>query len=138
MLDSASDDRLGTGKYSFGPTAVALKEEGKWSYGGLVTQLWSFAGDSNRRNVNLTQVQPILSYRIDPKYSLSYLGIIQSNWDESRSDQRWTVSLGVGLSILTKPQGFVPISYIVGVNVIRPDTTGDWFIRVQVNFILPK
>lgn len=140
MLDTASDDSLGTGKWSAGPTAVALMQEGKWSYGALVTQLWSYAGDDDRDSVSQLQLQPILSYIIDPTWSVGYIGILTANWHEQRSSQKWVVPLGVSLSALTKPKGFVPVNYIMGAgyNAIRPDTTGDWFLRFQVNFILPK
>jgi hypothetical protein len=50
------------------------------------------------------------------------------------------VPVGVSLSALTKPKGFVLVNYVMGTgyNAIRPETTGDWFVRFQVNFILPK
>jgi hypothetical protein len=140
MLDTASDDRLGTGKWSAGPTAVALMQEGKWSLGALVTQVWSYAGDDDRDSVSQLQVQPILNYIVDPTWSVGYIGIVTADWHEQRESQKWTVPLGVSLQALTRPQGFVPVNYIAGAgyNVIRPDTGGDWFVRFQVNFILPK
>jgi len=51
-----------------------------------------------------------------------------------------TVPLGVSYSLLVKPGSFVPMDFVVGAgyNVIRPDSASDWFVRFQVNFILPK
>lgn len=59
---------------------------------------------------------------------------------EKRQSQRWTVPLGVSYSLLVKPESFVPMDFVVGAgyNVIRPDNASDWFVRFQVNFILPK
>jgi hypothetical protein len=37
--------KLGTEKWSAGPGLVALTQPGKWVIGGLVNNLWSFAGD---------------------------------------------------------------------------------------------
>jgi len=50
------------------------------------------------------------------------------------------VPLGATYSILTKPAGFGPVNYIFGggYNVVRPDFAGDWFVRLQANFILNK
>jgi len=140
VMPTASDDRLGQGKWSLGPAVVALKESGAWSIGALVTQVWSFAGDSDRPDVNAFSLQPIVSYRLDSKQSIGYIGIITSNWDEKRSSQRWTVPLGVSYSLLVKPETFVPMNFVAGAgyNVIRPDNASDWFVRFQVNFILPK
>ncbi len=140
QLRSATDDRLGSGKWATGPTAVGLVQEGAWSLGALVTQLWSFAGDDNRADVNQMQLQPIISYRLSPKNTIGYAGIIVANWQHP-SGQRWTVPLGATYSILTRP-GWIatPVNYVFGggYNVVRPDDASPWFVRFQVNFVFPK
>jgi len=140
QLRTATDPRLGSGKWAAGPAALALVQPSPWSVGALVTQLWSFAGDENRASVNQTQIQPLLSYKLGPEHSIAYTGTITANWNEDRSSQRWTVPLGITYSMLTKPAGFVPVNYIFGggYNVIRPDNTGGWFLRFQINFVLAK
>ena len=47
-LPTASDDQLGSGKWSGGLTAVALTQPKFGSVGILGRQLWSFAGDNDR------------------------------------------------------------------------------------------
>ena len=140
QLKSATDDRLGSGKWATGPTAVALVQEGAWTLGGLVTQLWSFAGDDNRADVDQMQLQPIISYRLSPKNTIGYAGIVVANW-KLPSSQRWTVPLGATYSILTRP-GWIatPVNYVFGggYNVVRPDDASPWFLRVQMNFVFPK
>lgn len=42
ILPSTSEATLGSGKWSTGPTVVALKQEGSWTYGALWNQVWSF------------------------------------------------------------------------------------------------
>ena len=54
--------KLGTQKWSAGPGAVALVTPGKWVIGALANNLWSFAGDSDRENVNFMTVQPFVNY----------------------------------------------------------------------------
>jgi hypothetical protein len=57
MLPTASDAQLGSEKWSAGPTGVILVQP-KWgTYGGLVRQLWSFAGDDDRASVNQTLIR---------------------------------------------------------------------------------
>jgi hypothetical protein len=43
-LPTATDSRLGSGKWSMGPAAVALTMQGPWVVGALANQQWSFAG----------------------------------------------------------------------------------------------
>jgi hypothetical protein len=140
QLDTATGERLGTGKWAAGPTVVFLGEPGDLTVGALLTQVFSFAGDADRTDVSLFQLQPILSYRLNPKLSVAYVGIITADWEAEDSSQAWTVPLGASLSRVTRPKGFVPVNYIAGAgyNVVRPDQAGDWFLRAQVIFILPK
>jgi hypothetical protein len=49
--------RTGTGdlssdQWSIGPSAVVLMTPGKWVVGALVSNVWSFAGDSGAKNVS--------------------------------------------------------------------------------------
>jgi hypothetical protein len=140
QFKTASDDRLGSGKYAAGPAVVALVQPGKWSLGALVTQLWSFAGDDSRAQISQFQLQPLASYQLSAAHTIGYLGTITANWKENRSSQRWTVPLGLSYSILTKPPGMGPVNFILGAgyNVVRPDNAGDWFLRFQANFVFLK
>jgi hypothetical protein len=57
-----SDNFLGGNQWALGPTFVALKQEGHWTYGGLVFHVWNVGGDSGRPPVNGTFIQPFLNY----------------------------------------------------------------------------
>src|SRR3546814_15187838 len=61
-LPTATEDTLGAEKWGAGPTAVALRQHGPWTYGILANQIWSFAGDDDRSEVNATFLQPFLNY----------------------------------------------------------------------------
>ena len=62
LAPTASDDLLGTGKWAAGPTFVAAKVDGPWTYGVLTNHLSSFAGDNDRDYINDTFVQPFFDY----------------------------------------------------------------------------
>ncbi len=62
MLPTGSDDMLTTDKFGLGPTAVALKQQGPWTYGALANHIWSAGGKSDRADVNATFFQPFLVY----------------------------------------------------------------------------
>jgi hypothetical protein len=72
-VPSASDELLGTEKWSLGPSVIVLVEQGPWVTGFLVTNSWSIAGKSDRDEVNAMLVQPWLYYNtIRPHSALGY------------------------------------------------------------------
>ena len=52
VFPSGTDKTLTQGKYSIGPTFVAVVDKGPWLFGLLVNNVWSFTGKSNRPDVN--------------------------------------------------------------------------------------
>ena len=64
LLDTASEDELGAGKWGVGPTAVFLKQSNGWTYGALTHYLTDISGDDNRADVEQLFLQPFLAYTI--------------------------------------------------------------------------
>jgi hypothetical protein len=62
VFPTGTDKTLTQGKYSIGPTFVALTVQGPWVAGVLVNNVWSFAGKSNRENVDQMTMQPFVNY----------------------------------------------------------------------------
>ena len=87
LLPTGSDDLLGADKWGLGPTAVALKQDGGWTYGGLTNHIWSVVGDDDRTDVSSTFVQPFLSYTTPDAWSY---GITSEGTYDWKSKQ-WTV-----------------------------------------------
>ena len=97
-LPTASDDQLGSGKWSAGITGVALSQP-KWgSMGILGRQLWSFAGDDDRKNVNQTLIEPFVNYNLSKGWYLLTDMVITANWETNNSN-RWTVPVGGGAGL---------------------------------------
>jgi hypothetical protein len=71
LLPTASDDVLGTEKFGLGPTAVALKQEGPWTVGGLANHVWSVAGEDARADVNASYFEPWVTYTTKSNTSIS-------------------------------------------------------------------
>jgi len=57
-----TDTLLGTEKWGAGRTAVAACANSGSTVAILANQIWSFAGDPGRADVNLTFLQPFISY----------------------------------------------------------------------------
>ncbi len=142
QFPSATNSRkLGTQKWSAGPGAVVLTMPGKWVIGALANNLWSFAGDSDRENVNLMTIQPFINYNFGEGWYVSTSPIITANWAAHGSDNTWTVPVGGGLGRIIRI-GKQPVNLQVQAfdNVVKPDDdpTADWTLRLQVQFLFPK
>jgi hypothetical protein len=137
-LPTASDDQLGSGKWSAGITAVALTQPGWGPMGILGRQLWSFAGDSDRKDVNQTLIQPFASYNLDKGWYLVTDLVTTANW-EADSGNRWTVPLGGGIGKIFKI-GNQPINAnLQGYYYVeRPDGAPEWTISFLWTFMFPK
>lgn len=93
LLPTATDDALGAEKWGAGPTAVVLKQDGAWTFGGLTNHIWSFAGDDDRGDVNATFLQPFVVYTT-PKATSFFLNL-EATYDWEREQSSVPVNAGV-------------------------------------------
>lgn len=138
MMDTASDDQLGSGKWSVGPTAVVLVQPKPWTLGLLGRQLWSFAGDSDRNYVSQMLLEPFVNYNLEAGWYLISDMIITANWGADSGNQ-WTVPLGGGFGKMfeigsqkmnTKLEAYY--------NVEKPDGAPDWSFYWTLQFLFPR
>ena len=131
---TASEDILGTGKWTAGPSALGVYMGPKWKIGGLLQHYWDYAGDSDRDDVNLTNFQYFIYYSLDEVTSIGAGPNIIGNWEQD-SDDRWTVPIGLGIS-RTFQFGKVPVrlGFEVHYSVIQPDDvpSAEWDFRFYV------
>jgi hypothetical protein len=107
---------------------------------GLINNLWPFAGDSDREDVNLMTVQPFVNYNFEKGWYVSTSPIITANW-EADDDDTWTVPMGGGFGRLIRVHKLpVNLQAQAFYNVVKPDDapTADWTLRLQVQFLVPK
>jgi len=135
QLPTATDDLLGEEKWGAGPTAVVLKQQGRWTYGALVNHVWSFAGESGREDVNRTFLQPFVS--CTTKTFTSFGLNTESTYDWQR--EQWTVPVNAFVQQLLKV-GKQPISLQVGGRYYAegPSEAPEWGLRFQMSFLFPK
>jgi hypothetical protein len=132
---TASNNSLGSGKWSAGPTVVLLKQESGWTYGLLANQLWSFAGSGDRQSVSAMFMQPFVSYTT--KSYTTYGLNTQSTYDWKAS--QWTVPVYLSVAQLLKIGGR-PVSFQLSYHnfVEHPLYAPDWGIDLQVTLLFPK
>jgi hypothetical protein len=140
LLPTASDDVLGTGKFSMGPAVVALVQPGKWTLGLLVNNLWSVAGSSSQPDVNSMTLQYFINYNLKKGYYLTASPINSANWN-APSGNVWLVPFGGGIGRIMR-LGFQPVNVSVQVYgyVKRPDVlpSPTWQLKFQIAFLYPK
>jgi hypothetical protein len=131
---SASNDLLGTEKFGLGPTAVALRQTGGWTYGVLANHVWSVAGNQDRAHVSQTFLQPFLSYTT--KTHTTFGINTESTYDWTNT--KWTVPVNPFVSQVLKIHG-QPISLQVGPKwyAAGPTLSPDWGIRFAVILLFP-
>ena len=137
QVPSATDEQLGTGKWSAGPGAVVLNMDGHWVYGALVNNIWSFAGDGSRSYVNQMLCQPFVNYNLGRGLAIGTSPDITANW-AAPSGQQWTVPLGAQISQII-PIGKVPVNRLLGgyYNIVKPDNGPEWSLRFQIALMFP-
>jgi len=148
-LPTATDRDLGAGKWSMGPTGVALRMHGPWVYGVLINNQWSVAGWGDK-TVNLMLLQWFLNYNFPGAFYLTTSPIITANWKAARAGDVWTVPLGGGIGKLFRlgdvfpleghPIAKLPMNIQLQAygNVAKPEFGPKWQLRFQIQFLFPK
>jgi hypothetical protein len=134
---SATENGLGTEKWTAGPGVVVLAMPGHWVLGALVNNIWSYAG-SGDQDVSQLLIQPIVNYNLPDGWYLSSIPIITANW-EADSGNRWTVPIGGGAGKILK-FGKLPVNTQLQAfyNLDKPDVIGaDWQLRLQIQLLFP-
>jgi hypothetical protein len=98
LLPTASDDLLGAEKWGLGPTGVALKQQGPWTYGALSNHITSIGGDSARTDINATFLQPFVSYTTPTAWTFS--ANVESTYDWE--SEQWSVPANLVVTKVTK------------------------------------
>ena len=137
-IPTATSDQLGSEQWSAGPTGVVLFQP-KWgTVGGLVRHLWSFAGESDRDNVNQSLFEPFINYNLPKGWYLISDIIIIANW-QADSNNTWTVPLGGGVGKLFKiGNQAINARTEAYYNVEKPDNAPDWQWGFTIQFLFPK
>jgi hypothetical protein len=136
-LPSTTLPTLGTEKWSAGPTVVALKQTGPWTYGALWNQVWSFSGNTSRADVNQMFLQPFLAYQASRTWTITLQSETTANWEVDEG--RWTAPINVQFGKLSSFGAF-PASYQLGFGgfIAHPDTGPSWKVRGAIVILLPR
>lgn len=129
---------LGSEKWSAGPSVIGLVQPKGWTIGALAQNTWSYAGHSDRGDVNFFYSQVFATKNLPKGWYINTAPIITSNW-EAPSGEQWSVPLGGGFGKLLKI-GNQPINAMVGYYsyVVKPTYGPEWQLRAQIVLLFPK
>jgi hypothetical protein len=136
LLPTGSDDLLSARSWGVGPTAVLLKQESGWTYGGLFNHIWSVAKDQDRSYVSSTFLQPFISYTT--KDAWTYGLNTESTYDWNAKE--WSVPINAYVTKLVR-FGEQPVSLGVTARYWADSPTNGphgWGARFIVTFLFPK
>jgi hypothetical protein len=135
QFPTATDDLLGAEKWCLGPTVVVLKQAHGFTYGTLMNQFTSFAGNDGRQDVNYMFLQPFFTYTTKTRTSFAVNSESTYNWQASQ----WTVPLNFMVQQLVK-FGKQPVAFQVGYRyyAAKPDNGPDWGLRFTITFLFPN
>jgi hypothetical protein len=140
VLPTATNQALGSGKFSAGPAAIVVAFVGKWVLGGVGYNAWSFAGKSDRSDFNQGMVQYFVNYNLQKAWYITSSPSISVNW-EAPENNKWIVPFGGGMGKIfaignQKLNGQVSAYW----NAVKPEAVDgpDWTLRVQLVFLFPK
>lgn len=139
QFPTGTDEVLSSRKWAAGPAGVGLFIEGPWVVGLLANNLWSYAGNDDRKNVSQFLAQYFVNYNLPKGWYLTSSPIITANWNAEGQGNKWTVPVGGGFGKVFR-LGKLPFNGNVSAfsNVVRPDSGPDWTFRVQLALLLPK
>jgi hypothetical protein len=134
-LPTGTDNFLSKRKWSLGPTFVALKQKGPWTFGALSNQLWSIAGDSEREEVDQFFFQPFVSYTLPS--SLTFAASMEDTYDWKTD--KWVWSFIPTISKVFKPSK-VPFNLAIGPKFFGGDeeTRPEIGFRASITFMFPE
>lgn len=136
LAPTASEEELGSEKWAAGPAVGFVAHNQKLMWGLFNQNLFSFAGDNDRTDVDVSIIQPILHYGLPNKWSVGFSDMSTTyDWEANK----WTaLPLGLSISKLHK-FGFQPVQfsgsyeYNFADDVVSPE----WTINFTMKLLFP-
>jgi hypothetical protein len=138
QLPTATDKSLGSGKWSIGPSFDYEFESGRWFAGAIALQVWSIAGPSDRKDVNLLMIKPFIVYNVVKRFDLIYMPYgVSVYWDKPAGEDVYLPLGGGGqYQIPLGSETTLNMGLQLFRNVIRPTKGTEYDLRFLIEFVL--
>jgi hypothetical protein len=137
QFPTAVSDTLGSGKWAIGPSIDYEYESGRLFAGAIALQVWSFAGDADRKDVSMLMIKPFVYFEFAKDWNLMYVPYgITIYWNKEPGEKVY-LPLGGGIQrslALGSVQLNLAAQYFR--NVVRPTkgTVSDLRFLVEFSF----
>jgi len=136
FLVPTGGDHFSANKLGIGPTAVALYQTKGWTFGALVNQIWSVAGDEDYGDVSNLFFQPFFTYNWKSGAGLGGNFELTQNW-KAETTNLWFNPVVSAVTSLGKQK----MQFAVGprFNLSAPESAQSKFgVRAVMVFLFPK
>ncbi len=136
VLPTATDESLGSGKWQVGAAGIVVAPQSWGLIGGLATYQTSFAGQSDREDVDLATFQPILNINLSDGWYLRST----ATWNFNLENGRSYVPIGAGLGkVFQLDKGITMNAFVEPQYTVWHDGPGAprWQIFAGMNFQFP-
>ena len=135
-IPTATEEQLGSGKWSAGPALRLTYRTGQWNFGVFGGQTWSFAGSDRRGDVSQLIMRAAVRRQLPNNWYFVSAPIITANW--KASGQKWLVPLGGGFGkVFTVRSDPWALSLQGYYNVIKPGGAPKWAVRLSLIAPIP-
>lgn len=137
QLPTGTDETLSSGKWSFGPSLEYSYERGRFFAAFVALNVWSVAGDSDRKDVNMFMLKPMITYELGRCWKAVYMPYgVSIYWNKKPEDAVY-LPLGGGMQYDFRwGRQQMAASLQLFQNVLRPakGTAQDLRFMLEFNF----
>lgn len=136
VIPTATDDSLGSGKWQIGAAGVFVAPQTWGLVGGFATYQRSFAGQSDRDDVSLLTLQPIVNVNLKDGWYLRS----SATWNFNLESGRSYIPVGLGLGkVIPLENGITLNAFVEPQYTVWHDGPGAprWQIFAGMNFQFP-
>jgi hypothetical protein len=136
LVPTATNDFLGSKKLGVGPTVIVLQQKSGWTYGILINQIWSVAGDADRADLNQMYLQPFLTHNWKSGAGLTVNSETSLNWEANTTNAYINIMAG---GLIKFGNQLIQMQVGPRIQVAAPEGSKSPFgVRTAVIFVFPK
>jgi hypothetical protein len=129
---TATDDRLGSGRWLMGPSAVLVYAPRRSVFGIVAQNVWSVDADSSRPKVNALSLRPLVNINLPRGWFITSKPNILADWTAS-GDDRWLVEAGGGIGRIMRIGNFgITLESQFFGYPVKPDRAPSWATRFTI------
>jgi len=133
ILPTRTNNKLGTPEFGMGPSIVLFSGAGKWTFGFVTAQNWSWVNS----NLSTFFVQYFINYNLPKGRSVGSAPTISTTWKAADGEQ-WIVPVGLNVGKIQKlGKQASKLSLAGDWNAITPTGGPNWHLQFSFTLLFP-